>query len=227
MPTFQDQTGPYSNLKAPIKNRNPRDGVAGSQKPILNGPVKWEDVNQYERMFSDVVRLIRQADTVRLDQVCKHYDIEIGGFNLKIVCPFPFHQDNSPSFTYYPETNSFHCFGCKSTGGSVQFVALIESIPKAIAAKKLLEGFESDEDEASPSSFIGSKERESLYLRFSEMVLSFSREHKSEEAAKFINGIARAFDYAMNGRGKRSVNIDGIKHTIDRLETLVKEYECR
>jgi len=34
------------------------------------------------------------------------------------VCPF--HQDDTPSFTIYPETNTFFCFGCHESGDSIK-----------------------------------------------------------------------------------------------------------
>ena len=33
----------------------------------------------------------------------------------------PFHTDPSPSFAIYPETNTYHCFGCNETGDSISF----------------------------------------------------------------------------------------------------------
>ncbi len=37
----------------------------------------------------------------------------------------PFHDDESPnSFTIYPQTNSFHCFVCLTSGDSIKFYML-------------------------------------------------------------------------------------------------------
>ena len=86
---------------------------------------------------------IKRANTINLAQVFKYYGVDINEFNKKICCPFKFHKDNSPSFYYYPETNSFNCFGCKSAGNPVNFVSLIEDINKLEAANKLLNNFDS------------------------------------------------------------------------------------
>lgn len=34
----------------------------------------------------------------------------------------PFHDDSSPSFAVYPDTNSFYCFGCAKGGDVITFV---------------------------------------------------------------------------------------------------------
>ena len=34
----------------------------------------------------------------------------------------PFHQEHTPSFTIYPEQNSFWCFGCGAGGSVIDFV---------------------------------------------------------------------------------------------------------
>jgi len=45
-----------------------------------------------------------------------------GGKNYVGKCPL--HQERSPSFYVYPETNSFYCFGCHKGGDVIKFVEL-------------------------------------------------------------------------------------------------------
>lgn len=46
---------------------------------------------------------------------------QYGRYNL-IKCPFPHHDDSSPSFAIY-DTNSYHCFGCNKHGnGAIDFL---------------------------------------------------------------------------------------------------------
>lgn len=40
----------------------------------------------------------------------------------------PFHSEKSPSFTVYPESQSFYCFGCGAGGDAVTFVRRIENL---------------------------------------------------------------------------------------------------
>lgn len=42
----------------------------------------------------------------------------------KALCPF--HKERTPSFTTYPETQSFYCFGCQMGGDVIRFLMLIE-----------------------------------------------------------------------------------------------------
>ncbi|MFZ2193741.1 MAG: CHC2 zinc finger domain-containing protein [Candidatus Moraniibacteriota bacterium] len=61
-------------------------------------------------------------------EVARNYSIEAvardklelkqAGKNLISLCPF--HDEKTPSFYIYPETNSFHCFGCQEHGDVIK-----------------------------------------------------------------------------------------------------------
>lgn len=42
----------------------------------------------------------------------------IADLNMREVIKCPFHSEDTPSFRYYPETNSYYCWGC-AKGGDV------------------------------------------------------------------------------------------------------------
>ncbi|MBQ7377051.1 MAG: DNA primase [Clostridia bacterium] len=48
------------------------------------------------------------------------------GSNLSGLCPF--HSEKTPSFTVFPATNSFYCFGCGAGGDPVTFVRRVENL---------------------------------------------------------------------------------------------------
>lgn len=49
----------------------------------------------------------------------------------------PFHNEKTPSFTVYDDTQSFYCFGCGVGGDPVQFIKLIENVDYVDAIKIL------------------------------------------------------------------------------------------
>lgn len=49
----------------------------------------------------------------------------------------PFHNEKTPSFTVYPDTQSFYCFGCGTGGDAITFIKLRENL-EYIEAVKLL-----------------------------------------------------------------------------------------
>ena len=48
------------------------------------------------------------------------------GKNLVGLCPF--HNEKTPSFTVYPDTASYYCFGCGAGGEVINFVRNIENL---------------------------------------------------------------------------------------------------
>lgn len=71
-----------------------------------------------------------------IEQVIMRNDIETvvgayvslkrAGSNLKGLCPF--HSEKSPSFTVYPNDNSFYCFGCGAGGDVITFIKKKENL---------------------------------------------------------------------------------------------------
>jgi len=51
-----------------------------------------------------------------------------------IACPF--HDDATPSCRIYPDTGTFHCFGCGATGDQIEFIERYDKCNKHEAIKK-------------------------------------------------------------------------------------------
>lgn len=71
-----------------------------------------------------------------IDEIIYRNDIEqvIGGYvtlkragsNLNGLCPF--HNEKTPSFTVFPSTKSFYCFGCGAGGDVISFIMREENL---------------------------------------------------------------------------------------------------
>ncbi len=78
----------------------------------------------------------------QLRSKCPITDVVSGYVNLRRrgsvqigLCPF--HNEKTPSFTVYPRTESFYCFGCAAGGDVITFIRRAENLDY-IAAVKLL-----------------------------------------------------------------------------------------
>ena len=49
----------------------------------------------------------------------------------------PFHEEKQPSFTVYPQTNSYYCFSCHKGGDSINFIMQLEGLSFVDAVKRL------------------------------------------------------------------------------------------
>jgi len=65
--------------------------------------------------------------------VLAHYKIQVDRHN-QILCPF--HADDKPSCKIYPDTNTYHCFGCNKSGDVIQFIQDKEGCSKHLAILK-------------------------------------------------------------------------------------------
>ncbi len=81
------------------------------------------------------------SKSISLRQVYDKYsglEPQRAGYSGNYVCPLGIHSDSTPSFHIYPDTNTFYCFGCKSTGSPIDFVMKLTGLADALEAAKLL-----------------------------------------------------------------------------------------
>lgn len=58
--------------------------------------------------------------SIIVPQLGSYYDNYPVDFDAKIVVCCPLHSEDTPSFRFYEETNSFYCFGCQKGGDVIQ-----------------------------------------------------------------------------------------------------------
>lgn len=144
-------------------------------------------------------RFIQQLnDKIDIEQVVSaHVSLKRRGKTLVGLCPF--HNEKTPSFTVYPESNSFYCYGCGAGGDIISFVRRMDNLDyiEAVKAVAQMAGVPMPED-GYDDTF--SKKRMRL--------LSANR-----EAARFFNDCLmnpanrKALDYFLN----RGLSINTIR----------------
>jgi DNA primase len=58
------------------------------------------------------------------ERLCSPSGLRRSGDTWAARCPLPEHEDKTPSFVVYPETESFFCFGCLHGGDVVELARL-------------------------------------------------------------------------------------------------------
>lgn len=99
----------------------------------------------------------------------------------------PFHNEKTPSFTVYNDTQSFYCFGCGAGGDAVTFLKKIENLDYMDAVKLLAQrvGLQMPDDKSFDDSLSKKRRR----------ILEINR-----ESAKFF------YSYMMSPRGKTGLD---------------------
>ena len=85
--------------------------------------------------FSDDFLLELHSRTDIADLISSYVVLKRRGKNLVGLCPF--HNEKTPSFTVYPESESFYCFGCGAGGEAISFIRRAENLDYTEAVKFL------------------------------------------------------------------------------------------
>lgn len=174
--------------------------------------------------------LIRKANTVPLARVFKYYNIRFSSYKTSIVCPFKSHKggrENTGSFLYYPQTNSFYCFGCKIGGEfahACEFVAAMEGISRAKAAYRVLDLFRDDVDESGDNVYEGPNfsEQMEIQMDFANTVRNFRQNHFDEKSHAFIEEKCRVYD---DLNLKHKLDNEALRRIVELLKEEITSYK--
>lgn len=86
------------------------------------------------RFSRDIVEAIRSRCEIE-DLIGSYVTLKRAGSNYVGLCPF--HSEKSPSFTVFPATQSYFCFGCEAGGDAITFIMQSENLDYAGAVEVL------------------------------------------------------------------------------------------
>ncbi|MBQ3589463.1 MAG: DNA primase, partial [Clostridia bacterium] len=69
------------------------------------------------------------------DVISSYVTLKRAGSNMNGLCPF--HSEKTPSFTVFPGTQSFYCFGCGAGGDAISFIMRVENLDYMSAIRLL------------------------------------------------------------------------------------------
>lgn len=159
MCALRNRNGSDSDSEVNIDDFNIEESVGWNASTKLDRYIKNKDV---DRSISK--KLVQQANRlVSLSSVINKYGIQWtrvasnDGWTHKSCCPFPDHEDGTPSFGYNTRDGRFYCFGCRRAGNAVQFLAYMQrrqivDVAKEILCKvkdpeQLIQEIDNDQDE--------------------------------------------------------------------------------
>ena len=150
------------------------------------------------------------------------------GWTHKRTCPFPDHQDKSPSFCCNSIENRFWCFGCKRGGGVVQFLSIYTGAKPTEIAKTLLSKY-GDLDEV----FVEVEDQlyeqiDSLILNVSEYFNKFLNKYSDKKnAIKFAENLLWCLDVYLEKHSIKKSNIEpeNLEARINILKRKLDKFE--
>ena len=86
------------------------------------------------RIPDEFIEELRQRNDIE-SVISSYVNLKRRGSNLVGLCPF--HNEKTPSFTVYPSSNSYYCFGCGAGGDPITFIRGVENLDYIDAVKFL------------------------------------------------------------------------------------------
>lgn len=202
--------------------------ISNTGRSVSNSPPSGTDGN-FGNSFAPskdfYKNLIFKANSVPIIQIFKIYGIKFSPGNLLTTCPFRFHKggrERTPSFSYYPNTNTFYCHGCTSGTRVVDFVSKMDNISRTDAAHKILHLFSdqtNDGDFIDPQDAIETLE---IMMDFSNSVREFKNNNFGGGADQFIEKLCQIYDELNT---KHKLDNAGLKSSVDKFKNIIENYK--
>ncbi|MDQ4064039.1 MAG: DNA primase [Actinomycetota bacterium] len=114
------------------------------------------------RVSQRSIEQVRQAANI-VEVASEFTALRRAGARFSGLCPYPDHQEKTPSFSVAPDKNVYYCFGCQRGGDSIKLVVELKSLPFVEAVSHLAErfGIELEMEGRSPEQERAARERAS------------------------------------------------------------------
>jgi CHC2-type zinc finger protein len=193
--------------------------------PLQNptGPVSFSEIVLGDRNAGNDTKIFEVANSINILSILERFKTQID-YSGKCKCPFPFHKngnERTASFSYNEEKNMFYCFGCKSGGGPVNFVSLMQDVSKLDAARFILNNFK---DAAKIKFVVDDQYQEKINqnLQFALLIRNFISSNRDDtNAIKHAESITEIYDELNH---KHNLNVDGLKLIIEKLKVKLEDY---
>ena len=93
-----------------------------------------ESVGDFLAISEEFLSELRSRTDIE-NLISQYVNLSRRGRLSKGLCPF--HNEKTPSFTVYPDSQSFYCFGCGAGGDAITFMRRIENLDYVEAVKNL------------------------------------------------------------------------------------------
>jgi DNA primase len=98
-------------------------------------PPQSQHTNRRPRWREDELATLKE--THPLEAVATRYGLALATSGARLVALCPFHKETRPSFTIFPETQRWWCFGCQRGGDVIELVRLLEGVGFREAVERL------------------------------------------------------------------------------------------
>ena len=109
-----------------------------SSKPIYS-PYNYDSYGD-KISFDSAINEIKSRVGIE-DVIAKYYTNDYKIQNGKGSCLCPFHEEDTPSFSFDTQKNLFHCFGCGESGDQISFVEKLLNLSFKDAVKQINSDF--------------------------------------------------------------------------------------
>lgn len=129
----------------PDRTESDSESCFSGEDSALDVSLGWQD-DGYSFAHQNVDEQIIQLANHRVSclSTLKRYNVPLEeqysrtGWNHRSRCPFHDHNDMRPSFGYNGQEDRFHCFGCKRSGRTVEFISFMEGRARIHVAKSIV-----------------------------------------------------------------------------------------
>lgn len=194
----------------------------------LDTYIKNKDVNKQlsKKIIYEANKLIPLSSVLFKHNINWTVTENQSGWTHKACCPFPDHQDGTPSFGYNSKDGRFHCFGCHRSGNIVQFLAFMERRSLLEVAKDLLCKFKSPEEVVIELEDNQLEKADELLEEFSKDVRMFLQQYIDHpKAMNYIEAITWNLDvylekHTMDG----TISYESLQSRIEKLREYLKAF---